>query len=150
MMESERLNWLRKNQSKLRVAKYRQLTDQYSCSSQPVTRKKGKRVVLPSSYVGSKRYMDQLYFDGMAISSKLGFPDLFVTFTCNPGWPEILRLLADTTLKPHDRPDLISKVFKIKLDQLMTDLTKNHVLGNVSACMFLFNPFTIFLYIDDI
>ncbi|MCI23078.1 helicase-like protein, partial [Trifolium medium] len=77
--------------------------------------------------------MDGLYFDGMAISASVGFPDLFITFTCNPNWPEILRLLSKTHLKPQDRPDIIARVFKIKLDELMRDLTKKHVLGKVVA-----------------
>ncbi|XP_058768606.1 uncharacterized protein LOC131642370 [Vicia villosa] len=133
MMESERLNWLRDNQSKLRVGKYNNLAAQTDCDTRNEHQKRGKRVVLPSTFVGSKRYMDQLYFDGMAISSQLGFPDLFVTFTCNPNWPEIKRALSGTGLQPHDRPDIISKVFKIKFDTLMDDITKHHVVGKVIA-----------------
>jgi hypothetical protein len=78
--------------------------------------------------------MDGLYFDGMAISAAVGFPDLFITFTCNPNWPEIRRLLSNRNLKPQDRPDIISRVFKIKFDELMRDLTKKHLLGKVVAC----------------
>ncbi|XP_058783401.1 uncharacterized protein LOC131658083 [Vicia villosa] len=133
-MEFERLNWLRDNQSKLRVGKYNNLTAQTDGDTRNEHQKRGKRVVLPSTFVGSKRYMDQLYFDGMAISSRLGFPDLFVTFTCNPNWPEIKRALSGTGLQPHDRPDIISKVFKIKFDTLMDDITKHHVVGKVIAC----------------
>ena len=44
-----------------------------------------------SSFVGSQRYMEQLYFDGMSICGHLGFPNLFLTLTCNPTWPEIQR-----------------------------------------------------------
>ena len=36
--------------------------------------------------------MYQLYLDAMAIVSALGKPDLFITFTCNPKWPEIQSL----------------------------------------------------------
>ncbi|KAF1893137.1 hypothetical protein Lal_00015568 [Lupinus albus] len=32
-------------------------------------------------------------------------------------------------LKPHDRPDIISRVFKIKFEELLQDLKKRHVLG---------------------
>ena len=49
----------------------------------------GRRVVLPSSFTGGPRYMCQLYQDAMAIVRKKGKPDLFITFTCNPKWPEI-------------------------------------------------------------
>jgi hypothetical protein len=134
MMEAERLNWLRKNQSKLRVGKYRQLSEKTAGQNQSQQKLQGKRVVLPSTFVGSKRYMDQLYFDGMTISSVVGFPDIFITFTCNPNWPEITRELAKFNLKPQDRPDIIARVFKIKFDELMKDLTKNHTLGKVLAC----------------
>ncbi|XP_058773416.1 uncharacterized protein LOC131647543 [Vicia villosa] len=70
----------------------------------------------------------------MAISSRLGFPYLFITFTCNPTWPEIIRALSETGLQPHDQPDIITKVFKIKFDELIADITKKHVLGKVLAC----------------
>jgi hypothetical protein len=128
MMEAERLSWVRNNQSTLRVGKYQKLN--HNQGDEPKT---GKRVVLPSSFVGSKRYMDQLYFDGMAISANVGFPDLFITFTCNPNWPEIQRLLGKLNLKAHDRADIVARVFKIKLNELMNDLTKKHVLGKVVA-----------------
>jgi hypothetical protein len=72
----------------------------------------------------------------MAISAAVGFPDLFITFTCNPNWPEIQRLLASQHLNSQDRPDIISRVFKIKLNELMNDLTKKHTMGKVLACKF--------------
>uniref|UniRef100_A0A0R0HCZ1 ATP-dependent DNA helicase n=1 Tax=Glycine max TaxID=3847 RepID=A0A0R0HCZ1_SOYBN len=96
---------------------------------------KGKRVILPSTFVGSPRYMDQLYFDGMAICSHVGFPNLFITLTCNPNWPEIRRVLAHLNLKLIDRPDLISRVFRLKYEQMLFDLTKKHLLGKVVAYM---------------
>ncbi|KAK2417432.1 hypothetical protein QL285_039731 [Trifolium repens] len=136
MMETERLNWLRKNQSKLRIGKYRQLIPPTQTNGTDEPHKYGTRIVLPSTFVGSKRYMDQLYFDGMAISSHVGFPDVFITFTCNPTWSEITRELQKNNLQPQDRLDLITKVFKIKFDELMKDLTKRHILGKVLAYMY--------------
>ncbi|XP_058749869.1 uncharacterized protein LOC131622866 [Vicia villosa] len=118
------------------IAMKLRLTDECNNDDGRQQQKRGKRVVLPSSFVGGKRYMDQLYFDGMAISSRLGFPDLFITFTCNPTWPEIIRALSETGLQPHDRPDIITKVFKIKFDELIADITKKHVLGKVLAFMY--------------
>ncbi|XP_058783368.1 uncharacterized protein LOC131658046 [Vicia villosa] len=135
MLESEKLEWLRKNQPKLRVSKYNSLNEEGEQSQNPGL-SMGKRVVLPSSFVGGRRFMDQLYYDGMAICSKVGFPDFFITFTCNPNWPEIQRVLGPLHLKPQDRPDIISRVFKIKFDQLLTDLTKKGVLGKVLAYMY--------------
>uniref|UniRef100_A0A0R0EF43 ATP-dependent DNA helicase n=1 Tax=Glycine max TaxID=3847 RepID=A0A0R0EF43_SOYBN len=93
MVESKRLSYIRNNQKKLRVDK----------------------VILPSTFVGIPRYMDQLYFDGMAICNHVGFPNLFITLTCNPNWPEIHSLLNPLNLKAIDRPDIIYRVFKLKV-----------------------------------
>ncbi|XP_058775634.1 uncharacterized protein LOC131649912 [Vicia villosa] len=135
MLESEKLEWIRKNQPKLRVSKYNSVNDEGE-QSQIAGSSIGKRVVLPSSFVGGRRFMDQLYYDGMAICSKIGFPDLLITFTCNPNWPEIHRVLGPLHLKPQDRPDVVSRIFKIKFDQLLANLTKNGVLGKVLAYMY--------------
>ena len=52
---------------------------------------RGKRIILPSSFTGGARYMMQNYQDAMAIYRWAGFPNLFITFTCNPKWPKIIR-----------------------------------------------------------
>ena len=67
-----------------------------------------RRIILPGSFTGGPRFMSGLYADAMATVRKLGKPDLFVTFTCNPNWPEILAALP-RGLQPNDRPDIISR-----------------------------------------
>ena len=47
----------------------------------------GTRIVLPSSFKGSPRNMQQRFQDAMVMIMKIGKPDLFITFTCNPNWP---------------------------------------------------------------
>jgi hypothetical protein len=131
-MEAERLNFLRFNQSKLRVGKYKNLNEYFATDTEG-SNNLGKRVVLPTSFVGGKRYMDALYFDGMAISAAVGFPDLFITFTCNPNWPEIQGFLQKENLTPQDRPDIVTRVFKIKFDEFLKDLTKE--CSRQSSCM---------------
>ncbi len=37
--------------------------------------------------------MQQQYQDQMAIVRKRGKPDFFITFTCNPQWPEVTEML---------------------------------------------------------
>jgi hypothetical protein len=74
--------------------------------------------------------MHQLYQDAMAIMRTLGKPDLFITMTCNPNWSEILAELAPGQSQA-DRPDLISHVFKMKLEELKTDLYKTGIFGQV-------------------
>ena len=70
----------------------------------------------------------------MAICREYHKPDLFITMTCNPHWPEI-----EGQLKPgqtaQDRPDLVARVFKLKFDQLMNDFIAGEVLGKVVAYM---------------
>ncbi|XP_019150540.1 PREDICTED: uncharacterized protein LOC109147333 [Ipomoea nil] len=58
----------------------------------------------------------------MAICRWIGYPNLFITFTCNPKWAEIERYLSKHNLRPEDWPDIISRLFKLKLDALLTDL----------------------------
>ena len=132
-VEFERLSYIRNNQKKLRVDKYCSLQSSLDVGTNKGLTK-GKRVILPSTFVGIPRYMDQLYFDGMTICNHVGFPNLFITLTCNPNWPEIRRVLAPLNLKPANRPDIISRVFKLKYEEMLSDLTKNHLLGKAVAC----------------
>uniref|UniRef100_A0A0R0EZF3 ATP-dependent DNA helicase n=1 Tax=Glycine max TaxID=3847 RepID=A0A0R0EZF3_SOYBN len=130
MVESDKLSYIRNNQKKLRVGKYSSLQSSLDTgTAKGLT--KGKRVILPSTFVGSPRYMDQLYFDGMAICSHVGFPNLFITLTCNPNWPEIHRLLSPLNLKPTDRPDIVSRIFRLKFEHMLSNLTKGQLLGRV-------------------
>ena len=81
----------------------------------------GKKVILPSSFIGSARYQHQLYQDAMAIAQHYGKPDLFITFTWNPRWEEITGALLDNQ-SPCDRPDIVACIFKLKLQALLHDL----------------------------
>lgn len=125
-IEGERLKWLRNNKSKLQVSKYQSLNEEGD-QSQTSGSSTGKRVILPSSYVSSRRFMDQLCYDGMPICSKVDFPDLFITFTCNPNWLEIQRALNPLNLKPQDTPDINARVFKMKSDNLLSNVSKKGV-----------------------
>ncbi|GJS48910.1 hypothetical protein Tco_0599031 [Tanacetum coccineum] len=91
----------------------------------------GKRIVLPRSFISSPRYMMQNYQDAMALCQAYGNPDLFITFTSNPKWVEISDMLAHIPgQKSHDRPKIGTRDFKMKLTELMDDLTKRHVFGD--------------------
>ncbi|XP_076881623.1 uncharacterized protein LOC143529797 [Bidens hawaiensis] len=90
-------------------------------------------IILPSSFTGGARYMMQNYLDAMTLCKWYGYPDFFITVTCNPKWPEVQRFLKDTTLNADDRPDILCRLFKIKLDSLIKDLKENHVLGKLQA-----------------
>ena len=76
------LDYLRYNQTKLRA-------DLYATANSAMLRNEspeniGQRVILPSSFTGGDRFMQQLYQDSMAIVRYFGRPSLFITFTTNP------------------------------------------------------------------
>ena len=73
--------------------------------------------------------------NAMAITRVLGKPSLFITFTANPHWPEIQRHLLHGQ-RPDSRPDLIAKVFKLKLDALLIDLKEKHIFGKCIGCVY--------------
>ena len=73
----------------------------------------------------------------MAICRNYGNPDFFVTFTCNSKWPKITRaLLIIPGQKPEDRPDIISRVFKIKLDQMLATIKSGTIFGTIIADLY--------------
>ncbi|GBM43740.1 hypothetical protein AVEN_153380-1 [Araneus ventricosus] len=79
--------------------------------------------------------MQQNYQDAMAMVRKFGKPDLFLTFTCNPSWSEILNCLEGVQC-PEDRPDIIIRVFNMKLKELLEDICKHGIFGTVLAYIY--------------
>ncbi|XP_076393345.1 uncharacterized protein LOC143265402 [Megachile rotundata] len=67
----------------------------------------------------------------MATVRALGRPDFFITFTCNPEWPEIADSIRAAD-KVQFRNDMVNRVFKGKLEVFLTNLLKNDILGKVS------------------
>lgn len=131
-VEHRRLEFLRYNQGSLRSELYSGLADAVASDSTTSTEEIGRQIILPSSHTGSPRSMQQLYQDSMAMVSVLGKPSYFITFTCNPNWPEILRELGNGGFTPNDRPDLCARVFDLKLQELIHDIrTKPYIFGNV-------------------
>ncbi|GKC44045.1 ATP-dependent DNA helicase PIF1-like protein [Tanacetum coccineum] len=81
---------------------------------------------------GGPRYMMQNYQDAMALFRAYVNLDLFITFTSNPQWPEITEMLAfHPGQKPHKRPEVGTRVFKMNLTELLDDLTKREVLARI-------------------
>ena len=67
--------------------------------------------------------MRQKMHDIIATSNKLGHPDIFLTMTCNPNWPEIRRSLLPGQ-SAQDRPDMCARVFRLNLKALMEAVVK--------------------------
>ncbi|CAN1777384.1 ATP-dependent DNA helicase PIF1 [Linum perenne] len=134
-VEAERLDWIRNNQTKLRAHYRNGLVDAYMRGDTNLNHS-GKKVILASSVTGSPRHKYENFQDAMAICRSVGYPDLFVTFTCNSKWPEIdlmVNLIRDTERRDPNRADAIARVFKLKLTQLVFEIKSKSIFGNVVA-----------------
>ena len=141
VIENQRLSFQKQNQKAMRADTYKNvretiaerrhapLEDRMGGDTRQTI---GRKVILGPSFTKGPRWYNKKFQDGMAICRKYKKPDFFVTFTCNPHWKEITD-----ELKPgqtaQDRPDLVSRVFKMKKDLIMEDLNKNCIFGRTVA-----------------
>jgi hypothetical protein len=93
----------------------------------------GKITVLPASFTGGRRYMIQNYHDAIAICREYGPPDFFITFTCNPKWPEIAEGVLEAGQRGSDRADVVVRIFNMKLEDLLHDIRSGAVFGKCNA-----------------
>ena len=145
-VENQRLNYQRMNQKALRADTYksvREATEERmnlngaradAVFPDDHRRPAIGRKILASSFMRGPRWYNAKFQDGMAIAREFNKPDFFITMTCNPNWTEIKKELMEGQT-PQDRPDLVSRVFKLKLDQLMNDLLAGELFGKVVAYM---------------
>ncbi|XP_040361620.1 uncharacterized protein LOC112202949 [Rosa chinensis] len=132
-VEEDRLDWIRRNQNNFRSETFKHLCAAASAGFSK-GRDLGQKIILPSSHTGSPRDMINNYQDAMAICRQYGNPDLFITFTCNVKWPEIERYLKNMPIyKVEDRPDIISRMFKIKLDDMIKYIKSGKPFGEIEA-----------------
>ncbi|CAN1310134.1 ATP-dependent DNA helicase PIF1 [Linum perenne] len=119
-VEQNRLTYLRNNQKALRSEIYKNIG----------------RIILPSSFTGGMRYMKQLFLDAMAICHYFGNPDLFITFTSNAQWPEITNAFKNKVgSHGEDKPAIVARVFRMKLQHLKDDINDRHIFGRTVAGM---------------
>lgn len=129
-VEDARLQWVRQNQSHLRADLYENLQAAVANNETAIA---GTRVVLPASVTHSPRDLRHRFQPAMTICRNLRRgPDLFITMTCNPQWPEIQRHLRPWQTA-RDAPDLTSRVFKLKMDEYINDVQTNGIFGKAAA-----------------
>jgi hypothetical protein len=78
-------------------------------------------VRLPSTFIHSPSWSAANISDCLALRKALGPVTLFITFTTNPCWPEIVSQLRPGQ-SANDKPDLIVRVFQQYLSAFMKDL----------------------------
>jgi hypothetical protein len=146
MIESQRLSFIRENQSKIR-SDFLAGIEEAVGRGDVIASSIGSRIVLPSSFTGGRRYMFNNCQDAMAICKKFGYPDLFLTFTCNPKWSEIQRHMNKSNNYPIYRPDISCRIFQVKLERMMADFRKGKFFGRVIASKFIFSYLYILIFI---
>ena len=133
-VEANRLSFHFFNQKLLRSETYQGISDALSQGA-ATGRDVGVKTMLPASYPGSRRNLNQNYHACMAISRTYGSPTLFTTFTCNANWPEIQDALrCEPGQKPSDRADITSRVFHMKQQEYIEDIRSGEAYGPVTAC----------------
>ena len=113
--EHTRLMFQRFNQKKMRADCYQNVHSAVAhANTTGEELQAGKRIVLMSSFTGGPRDQNQRFQDAIAVVRKTRAPSLFITKTCNPKWPEIMKELGAHE-QVADRPDIVARVFRLKL-----------------------------------
>ena len=133
-IETERLQFLRREQTALRADCYQDLRDAI-LEGDGDPNSVGRRIILPSTFTGGPRYMHERQQDAMTYVRKYGHPDLFITTTTNPNWPEIKDNLLPGQ-DPQDRPDIVARVFRLKVQKLLEMLKSEMVFGKAQAWLY--------------
>jgi hypothetical protein len=135
-VDQARLRWCREHQSEIRACLYSGLEDAAAREDENIDlHTLGQRFILPSSYIGGPRHMQQRFQDSMAIARYFGQVDIFLTMTTNPQWPEISReLLYGQTA--YDRPELVSRVFQMKRNALIDYIYNRGIFGSAIAYVY--------------
>ncbi len=133
-IEQSDLNWVWNNQKTIHADLYKGVVD--AATNADGLQDSGQHIVLPSSHTSSPCAMYQLYQDSMAICRALQKPDIFLTMTANPKWPEIVEALKHTDgpdQKVEDWLDIVARVFQLKKEALLQEIKKGGIFGKVRA-----------------
>ncbi|KAL3639921.1 hypothetical protein CASFOL_014889 [Castilleja foliolosa] len=132
-IEQSRLDFVNANQNLFRSEYVAGLYDALG-RGDSIAHDIGKRVFLPSSFTGGPRYMYKHYPDALAICRVYGNPQYFITFTCNVRWPKICRHVEKIgSTAAQNRPDIIARVFRIKVEQFLRFMKSDKTFGDIAA-----------------
>lgn len=109
IIETESLSYIHHNQKKLKNEECVHLKDTMTRTDGLLSDLK-KMVLLLSSSTGRPRYMHERTQDAIMYVHNFERLDLFVTFTCNPKWLEILVLLKQGPRSQY-RYHIVVRVF---------------------------------------
>jgi len=98
----ERLMYICLNQRELHTEEYVHLLD--AMNEDGNANNVSRLTILRAINVGNPRHMQKYAQDAMTYVRQYGRPDIFITFTCNPKWIDIMQRLLRAQ-SPNDRHD---------------------------------------------
>ena len=131
--EHSKLRWIREHQADLRTELYTGILDALNEGLDPAA--VGRKIVLPSSFVSSPRFMHHNLQNALTLLRAHGGSDLFITFTANPAWREISEALLPGQVA-SDRPDIVARVFHLKAKSLVDDIMKKNIFGKAVSYVY--------------
>lgn len=129
-LETSRLDYYRRNQVQweTRVDSFQGLIDSEGNDGISFGNSIGKRMILPSSFIGGRRDMRRRYLNALSLVQNYGRPDLFITMTCNPNWNEIKEQLIGVE-NAQNRADVLTRIFRAKNEKLKELLIGKSLFG---------------------
>ena len=103
----------------------------------------GTEYILPSSYVGSPRLIQEYIQDAMTYVPAYGRPDLFITFTCNLNWDEIKNLLlsGQTSMHRHEIDKIISaEIPDPNVNEELFDIVTTNMIHGICGTLNMMSP----------
>ena len=133
-----RIDWLNlqyqvKNQDIISKNKIRRDTVENVINSDDLPNT-GTGAIMSDTTPKSPRWYYNQQLNTLAIIREFGNPHLFLTMTCNPSLPEVkemARLKIDFDV--NDRPDLICRSFRERVQILIDDIMTNGIFGHATA-----------------
>jgi hypothetical protein len=89
---------------------------------------KYKKSFLSDSLHGSRRHLKKLAMNGLTVVSEMGSSDVFVTFTANTKWQELIAALPPGQTA-YDNPSIVNRIFKKRLEAMLQNLRNGHYFG---------------------
>ncbi|XP_060170295.1 uncharacterized protein LOC132601203 [Lycium barbarum] len=133
-IESQRLDFASLNQDLFRIDMLEGLLDMLRRGEREASQI-GRNRYHPHSFTRGPRDMRRRYMDAIALVQRFGKPDIFLTMTYNPTWPEIKANILQTD-EVQNRPDLVSRIFHAKLEELKKDILRRNIFGKVATFMY--------------
>jgi hypothetical protein len=134
-IEIAQLDYFHSKQEEIRSEAYRGIIDSVLIGETRGS-KIERRIILPASFIGGPSDMRKRYMKAMALVQRFGKPNIFLTMTYNPCCSEIKAKLHSQE-EAQNRPDLIARVFRGKLEELKIELFKKEIFGAIVAYVYI-------------